>query len=593
MKSISRILSTLFHGNANEGGAAGAVNTRQEFVPAEKALRAFFKQYNCKFKVDEPDGENFRRYYFDFQSGHFLAFIYKEQEGVEVLFPRMFDTSFDRLSIVRSTCNRANTLSLHFKHCYNIDEEENVVNVSISFFQDVVVPEIFKSTLERCFSAQRDFVEAYRNANGNAQALKVDDIEHNWAQNNRETFLLRQQEFLQQDRALQWRPNDTVHLTLRQFVSRLLERPDVALGTVQVIAGGKMTERTEGADSIDLSSILIAGEGMEAKFTHDSATVIVHVTVPEAKGEGERLLVLAMRQQGRDDKTLYYRVSACFEARPISRRNSLHSQHDVMPRAIAVLVARDLTTDLKRQQEFEFMWHDAQDKIMEGKAAELTSEQRLVYDVTDANIGFCLYWGRHHMNQKCYYQALLYFENAFNALRLQFHNMDKALKKTFFDICYFIGFCYCDLGLYYKAFYYLDLVADIGRIDYAMEYINALANSCDLRVFSEIDNVVSDISQQYDLSDEDIPDKIQNFMNFLNRRKGYSWINFGELGYAEKIFKGMLTDPENRDYAISELAYIKKCREAQEKFGKDHRPLGMRSQSGTSGTQGSGGEQAV
>ena len=61
--------------------------------------------------------------------------------------------------------------------------------------------------------------------------------------------------------------------------------------------------------------------------------------------------------------------------------------------------------------------------------------------------------------------------------------------------------------------------------------------------------------------DDELPENIKNFINFLRRRRGYAYIDFNQLDKAEKIFTQMLDEEENADYAINELAYIKKLRE--------------------------------
>ena len=61
--------------------------------------------------------------------------------------------------------------------------------------------------------------------------------------------------------------------------------------------------------------------------------------------------------------------------------------------------------------------------------------------------------------------------------------------------------------------------------------------------------------------DEELPDNIRQFINFMRRRRGYAYIDFNQLDQAEKIFTKMLDEEENADYAINELAYIKKLRQ--------------------------------
>ena len=59
---------------------------------------------------------------------------------------------------------------------------------------------------------------------------------------------------------------------------------------------------------------------------------------------------------------------------------------------------------------------------------------------------------------------------------------------------------------------------------------------------------------------EEMPDNIRSFLNFVRRRRGYAYIDFNQLDEAEKIFTKMLDEEENADYAINELAHIRKLR---------------------------------
>ncbi len=535
----------------------------EQLVSIEKSLKAFFDRYNCNYEVEEVKDQSVIRYFFDFQGGHYVAFLHKAISVVEVIFPSIIDVPINRLSAVRSCCNRSNALSIYYKFLYSVDEETNQVDVNISSFVNVIDFEDFKALLEGFFEEQRDYIEMLNNTSSEAEEADTDDIEQHMARNKRELFLMRQQEFKSQDASLQWRPNDLEHLTLGHFFCAMQGKTGVQFKRLQVITSG--LEVVDGHDDIagiDLSSFLISGTGHQAAFVRDQAVVVLHFTTPLVSEDEESVMTLNFRQTGRDESSLYYRITAFLEADAVSRRHSCgNAACEVFPGAVTVLVAFDFASDIKRQQEFDYMWKDAKIKINEGKSSELSEEQQLIFDVTDANVAYCLYWGRHFMGQKRYYQAILYLENAFNALRLSYFKLSKDVKKSFFKVCYYIGFCYCDLRLYEKAFYYLDIISDLGRIDFAMEFVNVLANSSDMRIFNVINHIMQDVREHYDEEDE-LPEKIKNFINFLRRRRAYAFINFGKLDEAEKEFKAMLDEPENRDYAIDELAFIQLQRDS-------------------------------
>ena len=87
-----------------------------------------------------------------------------------------------------------------------------------------------------------------------------------------------------------------------------------------------------------------------------------------------------------------------------------------------------------------------------------------------------------------------------------------------------------------------------------------MANSKDMRLFSYTEGVMDEVKKNFSEADE-LPENIKDFINFLRRRRGYAYIDFNDLDKAEKIFTHMLKEEDNADYAINELAYIKKLRQ--------------------------------
>ena len=231
-----------------------------------------------------------------------------------------------------------------------------------------------------------------------------------------------------------------------------------------------------------------------------------------------------------------------------------------MARSVTMLIALDRSDDKQRQQEFDYMWTDAQLKVKNGEQDSLTEDQEMLTQVNVADVAYNLYWGQQLFHAERYYEAILHLENVYNSFRANFFEMKPEHKRMFMEVAYKLGFCYNDLGLPKQAFYYLDLMANDGNIPHAMELVNAMANSKDLRLFSYTEGIMNEVKRNFDEADE-LPDNIRSFMNFVRRRRGYAYIDFNQLDQAEKIFTHMLEEEENADYAINELAYIKKLRQ--------------------------------
>ena len=103
----------------------------------------------------------------------------------------------------------------------------------------------------------------------------------------------------------------------------------------------------------------------------------------------------------------------------------------------------------------------------------------------------------------------------------------------------------------------------LRRVTYTEEYINILVNSHDFRAIDVINGLLTELENAQAIDDaEDSPQEhMIGFVNFLKRRKAYVYIDLERYDEAEKLLKKMLDEPENSDFAISELAYIRKLKD--------------------------------
>lgn len=89
---------------------------------------------------------------------------------------------------------------------------------------------------------------------------------------------------------------------------------------------------------------------------------------------------------------------------------------------ISLLLAYDKCDVTKKLQEFEYMWNDTQDKLMENDPS--LSDVDIVFEIvfaqhTNGNVGMNFYWGRRCFAQGHYAQALKHFLNAYNIVRYE------------------------------------------------------------------------------------------------------------------------------------------------------------------------------
>ena len=531
---------------------------RKKHESVTKDFERFLKETNCTYSVTKE--EDSTTIPFEFQAAHFIASIRKQDDCIEVTYPTMASAPLSQLHLVRSKCNERNNSNILFKFTYSIDHKENEVNVHMSFFNNHVTSESMAHQLKAAFYFQREWQHDYDEAVSTAKDHDTSDLESEIYKHEREMFMLRRLELRHQlDSSAASIAAGTGTLPLWQMldtVAPLLEARLLFM-TVNTVNGQQRIEQEQDIRNYDLRHALVEGEGKEARLTRDYAVLDLHYKL--GLDEKPMMTTIAITAEGEDTHSIYSRVTVTHTPRNASRLNSL-SNENRQPRSVSMLIALDRSDDKKRQQEFEYMWSDAQLKAHNGEKDSLTEDQLLLGQVRVADVAYNMYWGVQAFNSGRYYEAILYLENVFNSYRCDFFEMGPEGKHLFMETAYKLGFCYNELGLNKQAFYYLDLMASDGNIRHTMELVNSMANSKDLRLFSYTEGVMDEIKRNFN-EDDELPDNIRDFINFLRRRRGYAFIDFNQLNQAEKIFTKMLDEEENADYAINELAYIKKLRQ--------------------------------
>ncbi len=545
------------------------IRNKKNSVTAD--FEKFLKDYSCQYNIEKED--NAVVYNFEFQAARFVAAIRKQDDCVEVTYPSMATVPMSQLDLVRAKCNERNNSNILFKYSYSVDHESNQVDVHMSFFNNKVSSEDFVHELKAAFHFQREWNRDFDEAVSVAKDNDTLDLESELYKHQREMFLLRRLEMKHQlDSSAASFAVGVGPLPLWQMLQTVMPLPQSTLlfMTVNTVDGQRRLEDDEAIRLFNLRHALIEGDGQQARFVRDYAVLDLHYK--QGLDEQPRMLTITLTAEGDDTNSIYTRVTVTQVPRNASRMNSL-SNESRQPRSVTMLIALDRCDDKKRQQEFEYMWSDAQLKAHNGEKDSLTEDQLLLGQVRVADVAYNMYWGVQAFNSGRYYEAILYLENVFNSYRCDFFEMGPEGKHLFMETAYKLGFCYNELGLYKQAFYYLDLMASDGNIRHTMELVNMMANSKDLRLFSYTEGVMNEVKRNFG-EDDELPENIRDLINFLRRRRGYAYIDFNQLDKAEEIFTRMLDEEENADYAINELAYIKKLRKQRgEHVESDDNPL--------------------
>ena len=509
------------------------------------------RELNCEVNWSQDNEETFANY--DYQGGHFKLIIDNRSPYVKLNYLYCFSDKLDKLTLVRIAANKCNINSENMRMVYSINKEQNEVNIHI--LSDIMLhPDNAKFLLKRNMAAafvwQNTLARQFAEVEQQSKSIGDYDTEKVMAELGREIALMRRQENVEAD-AMPPLHTGKELMQMKSFIAKAMGldgfKPDRML-----LQNAERSETKDSEDEImhfNLADALPEG-------ANGTAHIFVWGKLPDMPSV-ERTITMAFSSEAGNGKGGLFRVTATLvplTADPRGKDGGMRGR----TLTCSVLMA-NAGNDNQLLKEAEYMWKEAVQKAKNEEYDTLTQQQKFVAKCTDEDIAVRLYNGKKLFLEERYYEALLFFEEAFYAMQSQFDTMKKSQKDTFFETIFHIGFCYGALGQYTKAMAFLDMVSPLHKIPYAMEMINCMVNSGDFRAENAVDTLVSTIREGMMLDDDEKPAAhLVEFLAFLDRRKTSILLNKGKYAEAKKMLKKMLNDPHNADFAIDELAHLQR-----------------------------------
>ena len=395
-------------------------------------------------------------------------------------------------------------------------------------------------------------------------------------------------EFHHQNENLQMRANPDKSITLGNLLN-IIDISKDEIGNMYVVSNynkmqGQLIQDLEQIWNYDLfSDILVKlDEKISTKF---SERVILTICYRQKRNESDiesfydkyqetnDLIIVHLSDSGNflgraiEKETYYICATVCippfsFDKQKIPVTDYRRLQGEIL----SITFAYDTRNSEQKIAEYRYIQQDAFDKIKNNRSDELSDIQRFFVENIREIVGKDFYFGKKSMEENCYGNAINYFLNIYEYLNSEWQSgeLSKEEKYYFFESCYCLGYCYSEIKLYEKAFYYLDIVWHIDDVNYKVEYINCLVNKNDFRalhiISSEIDRI-SDIAQNA----AKLSDGYEWYYKFLMRRLVYIYVQIGKLDEAETMLKNMLNEDQDEDFVLNELAYIQQIRNQEEK----------------------------
>lgn len=538
-----------------------------------KDLKPIINQALHEMSIDpqwEKDGED-QIVHYTYQGGHFDIRLDKNNPFARLTYLFFYQADIEDIETVRMVCNICNINSDACRIVYTINEKNNKIDIHVISVLPVNDKEM-KGILERvmgdAFRWQNTFAARFE------KHLKHDgqeDKEKSHALMERDMQLVREQEMTHQDEGPDWHESEGKEFLLKGLLSVSMGLTDIIPIRLSLTIDGEVSviDDPDKILSYRISEPIIG----DKKFVHDSATGKLDFYDPRDPVT-TRNLILDFEQQGRTKDTLYYRITLALVPVGLSKKvSNISEQH--RKQMTSVLLGYELTDPKDRQAHFRYVWKEVMAKQKSDETEKMNEEEKALANIQDPHLGYNYYRGRNLYLHKRFYEALLPLTDAYRAVTEIYDHNDNNVRNLLDELAYFIGCCYMALHQYDRAAYYLQLTIPTTHQSYTEAYVNCLVNSNDFRamdvlvglqatlqtMLNNMDNQVDDDEDEDDMDTQEqgpSHEQLVSFLNFVKRRRAYMLVNKGKYDEAEKLLKQLLDDPDNSDFALSELAYIQK-----------------------------------
>lgn len=371
------------------------------------------------------------------------------------------------------------------------------------------------------------------------------------------SYLSEELEYQSQDEHIQFRANKEHPVILGDMLNRIFDIMKKDLRVMYAIYVRSCGQTVEVIDQPDGIWNFDMCKAMENDKQLRSFCRQVTLSVSYAHGNIDDTILVNLKMNGGDEHTHFIRASII---RTLSTEDGdvSFSANQNQPETYSILFAYDKDCQQKRNADFDNTLERIVDKYAKGK--ELDDDETALIAKIAPEAGWHYSWGHKAFDDKRYWDALLYFETAFHLLKEQWYvgKLSDEGLQIFYHCCYLIGYCYAEMRLYQKAYFYLDIVWPLKVITYCAEYINCLVNSKDVRA----NNMIEEELERLDaLKDEDFTTEISGYYRFLLRRHAHVLTGMHRLDEAEELLKKLLETDGRTEFIQNELDYIKQLRE--------------------------------
>jgi hypothetical protein len=235
--------------------------------------------------------------------------------------------------------------------------------------------------------------------------------------------------------------------------------------------------------------------------------------------------------------------------------DDLHWYHSKnAPFTKSIVLAHYIVSNEDKLKRYDQVDESLQSKMNTGDMNLNEDERTILGEMTGCKKGDDLDYGKWLIDNHRYADSLLCLTRLYKNLSKKFVKAPDQTGPLFTEVCYLLGTCYEELEQHDKAAYYLQLAGD-DKIEYIMEFINALVNAQDVRALRIVHDYISEFQSGTRKVDSQ---ETAFFYNFLHRRLAYLFVTYEMWDNARHLLTQLDKNPDCHDFAVQELAYIER-----------------------------------
>lgn len=564
-------------------------------VQTQCNIEGVLDSLNVKYTKTNSEETSFVDYIFSFQDGHFILVLYEDDERMmRLMYPAFYVCKVDNIDMVRSVCNDFNNnynhylgLTAFYDYLENTKELRMHISCAIPRLSNVCeLADILTEMMEKCFTGARELSQNVTNYLSENRRYNCTDIEYLRVRDNELRSIVNECEAKHDGTSLI--PEGHVGLTNAKPITlgAWLDAMDYLIGCdikqLRLFSPQGVAFSTDDLKTIEHYNLKDA-----VRLTRDALNVVTGCedttlevlfepfSSKESTGESSNLHTLRLffhsENVAKEGDVLYVRMTHLIpQCGTLDPQPESHFDKNEHPISGSQLLAVELQPEQKTQARLHFLLQDAEDKVNEGRNNELSPEQRLMLRFEKYDQALLTYLGHRYLREGCYLDAVFYLTQMWNTLNARLDSMSKQERNVIFDVTEWLGTALYKLGLYKRAYYYIDQLNAQNSPDHAKLFLNCLVAMKDWRVIPTIEEKMQSIEAEMERArsnEEEIDSTVLDYYKFLQRRYVYYLIEVRQLSKAQKLCEEMLAKNSNDDFALSELAHIAKLLKKQPSEG--------------------------